>query len=96
LLGIALTTNLPFAQWTQVFGDETMTVALLDRPTHRSHVLLPNRRPKAPGTAEKRCGTSRCQFMPDPERRIPQGFAGSSGPTLDGRVTEWQNEAYAY
>jgi len=24
----ALTTNLPFAQWTQVFGDETMTVAL--------------------------------------------------------------------
>jgi DNA replication protein DnaC len=38
----ALTTNLPFAQWTQVFGDETMTVALLDRLTHRSHVLLLN------------------------------------------------------
>jgi DNA replication protein DnaC len=36
----ALTTNLPFAQWSQVFGDETMTVALLDRLTHRSHVLL--------------------------------------------------------
>ena len=35
----ALTTNLPFAQWTQVFGDETMSVALLDRLTHRSHVL---------------------------------------------------------
>ncbi len=38
----ALTTNLPFAQWTQVFGDETLTVALLDRLTHRSHVLLCN------------------------------------------------------
>lgn len=38
----ALTTNLPFAQWPQVFGDETMTVALLDRLTHRSHVLLLN------------------------------------------------------
>ncbi len=38
----ALTTNLPFAQWTQVFGDETMTVALLDRLTHRSHVLVLN------------------------------------------------------
>jgi len=38
----ALTTNLPFAQWAQVFGDETMTVALLDRLTHRSHVLLFN------------------------------------------------------
>lgn len=36
----AITTNLPFAQWPQVFGDETMTVALLDRLTHRSHVLL--------------------------------------------------------
>lgn len=38
----ALTTNLPFAQWPQVFGDETMTVALLDRLTHRSHVLMFN------------------------------------------------------
>lgn len=38
----ALTTNLPFAQWPQIFGDETMTVALLDRLTHRSHVLLLN------------------------------------------------------
>lgn len=38
----ALTTNLPFAQWPRVFGDETMTVALLDRLTHRSHVLLFN------------------------------------------------------
>jgi DNA replication protein DnaC len=38
----ALTTNLPFAQWTQVFGDEALTVALLDRLTHRSHVLLFN------------------------------------------------------
>lgn len=38
----ALTTNLPFPQWPQVFGDETMTVALLDRLTHRSHVLLFN------------------------------------------------------
>jgi len=35
-------TNLPFAQWPQVFGDETMTVALLDRLTHHSHVLMFN------------------------------------------------------
>jgi len=38
----ALTTNLPFAQRPQLFGDETMTVALLDRLTHRCHVLLFN------------------------------------------------------
>ncbi len=38
----ALTTNLAFAQWPQLFGDETMTVALLDRLTHRCHVLAFN------------------------------------------------------
>ena len=37
---IALTSNLSFAQWTQVFGNEQMTAALLDRLVHRSHILM--------------------------------------------------------
>ena len=37
---IALTSNLAFAQWTQVFGNEQMTAALLDRLVHRSHILM--------------------------------------------------------
>ena len=37
---VAITSNLAFAQWTQVFGTEHMTVALLDRLVHRSHVLV--------------------------------------------------------
>jgi DNA replication protein DnaC len=37
---VALTSNLAFAQWTQIFGNEQMTVALLDRLVHRSHVLM--------------------------------------------------------
>jgi DNA replication protein DnaC len=37
---VALTSNLAFAQWTQVFGNEQMTAALLDRLVHRSHILL--------------------------------------------------------
>lgn len=37
---VALTTNLDFAQWTEVFGDERMTAALLDRLVHRSHLLV--------------------------------------------------------
>src|SRR5438105_7980451 len=37
---VALTSNLAFAQWTQVLGNEQMTVALLDRLVDRSHVLL--------------------------------------------------------
>lgn len=34
-----VTTNLRFADWTQVFGNERMTAALLDRLTHRAHIL---------------------------------------------------------
>lgn len=37
---VGITSNLDFAHWTEVFGDERMTAALLDRLTHRSHVLL--------------------------------------------------------
>jgi len=34
-----VTTNLRFADWTQVFGDEQLTGALLDRLTHHAHIL---------------------------------------------------------
>src|SRR5207244_3727130 len=36
---VALTTNLPFENWTEVLGNERLTGAALDRLTHRSHVL---------------------------------------------------------
>ena len=37
---LIITTNLPFAEWPQVFaGDERLAGALLDRLTHRVHVL---------------------------------------------------------
>lgn len=35
-----ITTNLEFSRWGEVFGDVTLTTALLDRLTHRSHVLV--------------------------------------------------------
>jgi len=34
-----VTTNLRFADWPQVFGDERLTAALLDRLTHKAHIL---------------------------------------------------------
>ncbi len=36
---VIITTNLGFAHWTQVFGDATMTAALLDRLTHKAHII---------------------------------------------------------
>lgn len=34
-----ITTNLPFEQWETVFGDRTMTAALVDRLTHHCHLV---------------------------------------------------------
>jgi DNA replication protein DnaC len=39
---IMVTTNLPFDQWTEVLGSERLTGALLDRLTHRVHILEMN------------------------------------------------------
>jgi len=38
-VALIITTNLKFADWTQVFGDERLTLALLDRLTHHAHIL---------------------------------------------------------
>jgi len=38
-VAMIVTTNLRFADWVQVFGDESLTAALLDRLTHRAHIL---------------------------------------------------------
>ncbi|MHC4854244.1 MAG: IS21-like element helper ATPase IstB [Planctomycetota bacterium] len=39
---LILTTNLPFENWTEVLGSERLTGALLDRLTHRIHILEAN------------------------------------------------------
>jgi len=39
---LILTTNLPFEHWTEVLGNERLTGALLDRITHRVHIIEAN------------------------------------------------------
>ena len=39
---ILMTTNLPFDEWTEVFGSERLTGAMLDRLTHHVHILEMN------------------------------------------------------
>lgn len=46
-----ITSNLALGEWVQVFGDEKVTTALLDRLGHRSHILTtkgPSYRTKRP------------------------------------------------
>ena len=39
---IIITSNLPFDEWTEIFGSESLTGALLDRLTHHVHILEMN------------------------------------------------------
>jgi DNA replication protein DnaC len=39
---LMVTTNLPFEEWADVMGSERLTGALLDRLTHRCHILEAN------------------------------------------------------
>lgn len=41
-VSLIVTTNLPFEQWTEVCGSERLTGAILDRLTHRVHILEAN------------------------------------------------------
>jgi DNA replication protein DnaC len=39
---LMITSNLPFEEWTGIFGSERLTGALLDRLTHRCHIIEAN------------------------------------------------------
>ena len=49
-----VTSNLPFNEWTEIFGSERLTGALLDRLTHHVHILGADRRQLSPRTQQAR------------------------------------------
>jgi len=37
-----ITTNLTFDRWSEIFGDPVLTVALVDRMTHKAYLINMN------------------------------------------------------
>ena len=64
-----VTTNLPFDEWTDVFGSERLTGALLDRLTHQVHIL----EMKATATASRAAGRT-------PPHRLHRSRLACSSP----------------
>ena len=51
---LIITTNLPFEEWTEVCGSERLTGAMLDRLTHRVHIIEANGESYRLGQSRKR------------------------------------------
>lgn len=61
-----ITTNLPFANWSEVFGDDHMTAALLDRLGENAHVLTTS------GTSHR----TRARLAMDEDSHSPEDSGG--------------------
>jgi DNA replication protein DnaC len=64
-----ITSNLPFDEWTEVFGNERLTGALLDRLTHHVHILTMN------GDSYRLKQSSGRRRSPAPDKRATQNQA---------------------
>ena len=59
-----VTSNLPFDEWTSVFGSERLTGALLDRLTHHVHILEMNGDSYRLASSKKRANRSSISDQP--------------------------------
>ena len=83
-LSLIVTTNLPFEQWTEVMGSERLTGALLDRLTHRVHIIEANGESYRLKDARKRYGNTRREDRTAPGTpRRPTGSSGVPGAKPD-------------
>jgi DNA replication protein DnaC len=63
---VIITTNLGFADWTQVCGDANMTAALPDHLTHRARVIVCTLASYRLTQAMKTAQASRCKAEREP------------------------------
>jgi DNA replication protein DnaC len=66
---VFVTTNLPFEQWTEVLGSERLTGALLDRLTHRVHILEANGQSYRFKESARRLGKKSKETNPEKEEQ---------------------------
>ncbi len=71
-----VTTNLAFEEWTEIFGSERLTGALLDRLTHRCHIQEDNGESYRLRQARKR-SNSKPSVWQDPKRESPKTRKGN-------------------
>ena len=62
---IPITSNLPFDEWTETFGSEHLTGALLDRLTHHVHILEMNGDSYRLAHSKRRSRRPRADATPD-------------------------------
>ena len=77
---LLITSNLDFSRWIEVFGDPSLTAALLDRLTHHAHVLLFRGESYRFRESHERLqeGTGQLPRPPTPSATAAEG--GSDGP----------------
>ena len=73
-----LTSNLPFDEWTSVFGSERLTGALLDRLTHHVHILEMNGDSYRLATSQKRAKKRGALAPPEPSIHADQQEKGGA------------------
>jgi DNA replication protein DnaC len=76
-----VTSNLPFDEWTSVFGSERLTGALLDRLTHHVHILEMNGDSYRLASSQKRARKSRALAESNPSNDATAAGKGGTNPT---------------
>ncbi len=79
-----VTSNLPFDEWTSVFGSERLTGALLDRLTHHVHVLEMNGDSFRLAHSKRRSRRARSEPPLDAALRNETRKAKSKKPPISG------------